>query len=99
MMANEITRSIRRSIRRIGKSPEYLGLAGFIAFFERGCSSYFIEKITKRYAKEVKILFRLLKKRIEKEMKKFLSPADKMNFVRAVHRHLPAFSRFYDLNI
>ena len=94
-----IAKEIRRAIKRISRSPEYLGLAGFIVFFEKGCRSSLIKRIARRYAREVKILFRLLKRRIENEMERFPSPSARMELVRTVHRDLPAFSKFFDLNI
>lgn len=94
-----VVREIESAVRRIGRSPEYLGLSGFMAFFKRGCRPSLMKTVAKRYAKEVKILFRLLKKRIENEMERFPSPIARMELFRTVRRKLPAFSRFYDLDI
>ena len=90
---------IRRAVKRIGRSPEYLGLAGFIVFFEKGCRSSLIKRIARRYKREVKILFRLLKRRIENEMDRFPSPKARWELFSAVRKNLPAFSKFFDLNI
>jgi len=94
-----VAKEIKSAVKRIARSPEYLGLAGFMAFFERGCRPSLMKTVSKRYSKEVKILFRLLKKRIESEMERFPSPIARMELFRTVRQKLPAFSRFYDLNI
>ena len=83
-----IEKEIRLAIERISISQEYLELDGFIYFFE-----------AIKHKSKVRVLFGLLKKRIENEMEKFSCLKDTMDFVRAVHNNLPAFSKFYRLDI
>ena len=43
--------------------------------------------------------YETIKRIIENEMERFPSPSARMELVRTVHRDLPAFSKFFDLNI
>ena len=89
---------IEQAMKRIGSSPEYLGIAGFIAFFESLCRFSLRKRIAKKYAEDVKTLFLFLRKRIKKEMEKFPSVRGKRDFLHAVHKNLPAYQKFYDLD-
>ncbi len=86
------TQQIREVAEEISISPEYQGLASFVALIERGCRPF----IVKRNRRSIKILFRLLKMNMRRKMKE-LSSREKMILYRAIRERCPAFSKSFSL--
>jgi hypothetical protein len=95
----DMERKVRRAARRVSQSPEYLLFSNFISVFRKICRRSSAQKFVERYSTEIKDAFVNLKKVVLVEFGRFSSPAEKINFVRALHIRAPAYSRFYDLNI
>lgn len=82
-------------IESIGKSIEYLLLSYFVAL--ESCNSSMARRLVENNAKEAKIAFRFLRRKINRRMQEIISGTEKMRFYRTVRRELPALPRGFRL--
>jgi hypothetical protein len=87
------------SAKRVARTGEYLLFSGFISVVSKMCRRSTKRRVVKRYAEEIRQSFERLRVVIKAELANFLTPGEKMEFVRAIHAQAPAYQKYYKLKV